>query len=203
MKDFGFVQSLYDYSVFTYIKDGVRVHVLVYVDDLIVGGNSSDKIKEFKAYLSECFHMKDLGALRYFLGLEIARSKEGIYLCQRKYALDIIAESGLLGCKPTSFPMEENHQSALATGTLLKVLEKYCRLVGRLIYLTISRPELSYCVHILAQFMKTPQEVHWEAALRVVKYLKGNPGQGVLLSSNSELCVSAYCDSDWARCPLT
>ena len=51
--------------------------------------------------------------------------------------------------------------------------------------------------------MQTPQEVHWEAALRVVKYLKGNPGQGVLLSSNSELCVSAYCDSDWARCPLT
>ncbi|GJU60033.1 retrovirus-related pol polyprotein from transposon RE2 [Tanacetum coccineum] len=161
-----------------------------------------DKIKEFKAYLSECFHMKDLGSLRYFLGLEIARSKEGIYLYQRKYALDIIAESGLLGCKLASFSMDENHNLALATRPLLKEPEKYRHLVRRMIYLTISRPELSYCVHILDQFMKTPLEVHWEAALRV-KYLKGNPGQGVLLSSNSNLFVSAYCDSDWARCPLT
>ncbi|GJT70103.1 retrovirus-related pol polyprotein from transposon RE2 [Tanacetum coccineum] len=116
---------------------------------------------------------EDIGSLRYFLGLEIARSKEGIYLCQRKYALDIIAESGLLGCKPASFSMDENHNLALATGPLLKEPKKYCRLVERLIYLTISRPELSYCVHILAQFMKTPLEVHWESALRVVKYLKG------------------------------
>ncbi|GJU64569.1 retrovirus-related pol polyprotein from transposon RE2 [Tanacetum coccineum] len=152
-----------------------------------------DKIKEFKAYFSECFHMKDLGSLQYFLGLKIAQSKEGIYLCQRKYALDIIAESGLLGYKPASFPMDENHNIALATGPLLKEPEKYRRLVGRLIYLTISRP-----VHILAKFMKTPLEVHWEAALRVVKYLKGNLGQGVLLSSNSKLFVSAYGDSDWA-----
>ncbi|GJT01644.1 retrovirus-related pol polyprotein from transposon TNT 1-94 [Tanacetum coccineum] len=189
LKDFDFVQSLYDYSLFTYIRDEVRVHVLVYVDDLIVGGNNLEKIKEFKAYLSECFHMKDLGALRYFLGLEIAQSKDGIYLCQSK----------LLGCKPMSFPMDENHKLALATGPLLKDPKKYRRLVGKLIYLTISRPELSYCVHILAQFMQNPLVVHWEAALRVVRYLKGNLSQGVMLSSNNDLYVSAYCDFDWAR----
>ncbi|GJT23079.1 retrovirus-related pol polyprotein from transposon TNT 1-94 [Tanacetum coccineum] len=74
------------------------------------------------------FIARDLGSLRYFLGLEIARSKEGIYLCQRKYALDIIAESGLLGCKPASFSMDENHNLALAIRPLLKELEKYRRL---------------------------------------------------------------------------
>lgn len=83
---------------------------------------------------------------------------------------------GLLGAKPASFPLEQNHRLALANGAILEDPERYRRLVGRLIYLTISRPELSYYVHILAQFMQCPREEHWEAATRVVRYLKGNPG---------------------------
>ena len=109
----------------------------------------------------------------------------------------------MLGSKPVGFPIEQNHQLALAEGPFLDEPEKYRRLVGRLIYLTITRPELSYVVHILAQFMQTPRQDHWEAALRVVHYLKGNPGQGIFLSSNSDLRLFAYYDSDWASCPLT
>ncbi|KAL1223411.1 Retrovirus-related Pol polyprotein from transposon RE2 [Cardamine amara subsp. amara] len=124
--------------------------------------------------------MKDLGKV---LGIEIARSNEGFYLSQRKYALDIIKETCLLGSQPSQTPMEQNHKLGLSKSAFLQDPEPYRRLVGRLIYLLTTRPELLYSVHILSQFMKTPRIDHWEAALRVTQYLKGSPGQCILLIS--------------------
>ncbi|CAM8911433.1 unnamed protein product [Rhodiola kirilowii] len=173
------------------------------VHNAFLHGNNTFELNSFKAYLSQCFKMKDLRALKYFLGLEVARNKEGFYICQRKYALDIILETGLLGAKPADFPMEQNHKLALAEGKDLKDGERYRRLVGRLIYLTVTRPDLAYSVHILSQFMQAPKEVHLEAALRVVRYLKRCPGQGILLRSDGAFELEGWCDSDWASCPLT
>ncbi|CAH9079365.1 unnamed protein product, partial [Cuscuta epithymum] len=203
LKQYGFLQSYSDYSLFTLRKEDVQLHVLIYVDDLIIAGNNSAALSRFKTYLHSCFHMKDLGVLKYFLGIEVARGADGIFLCQRKYILDIISEAGLLGAKPSSFPMEQNHSLALVTGDLLADPESYRRLVGRLIYLSFTRPDLAYSVHILSQFMQAPRREHWSAALRVVRYLKGSPGQGILLRSSSNLSLSGWCDSDWASCPLT
>lgn len=201
LKNYGFIQDISDYSLFIFHKNGVRLHVLVYVDDLIITGTTIAVITEFKHYLSSCFYMKDLGILRYFLGIEVARSPEGIYLCQRKYALDIITETGLLGVKPASFPLEQNHKLAFATGETIDDPLRYRRLVGRIIYLATTRPELSYVIHILSQFMHNPKPAHWEAALRVVRYLKSSPGQGILLRANTPLVLSAWCDSDFGACP--
>jgi len=153
LKKYGFKQSYLDYSLFTLQHDEVQLVVLVYVDDLIVSGSHPTPIRWFKNYLSTCFHMKDLGVLKYFLGVEVARSPTGIYLCQHKYALDIISESGLLGAKPASILLEQNHRLPLANGCFLENTEQYRRLVGQLIYLCFTRPELSYSVHTLSQFM--------------------------------------------------
>ena len=151
---FGFTQSYSDYSLFSYTKDDCEIKVLVYVDDLVIASNDLPRLIKFKAYLSQCFRMKDLGKLKYFLGIEVARSEEGIFLSQRKYILDIVAETGLLGCKPTSTPMEQNHQLAADDGPLFADPSQYRRLVGRLVYLSISRPELCYSIHLLSQIMQ-------------------------------------------------
>lgn len=203
LKDFGFKQNYSDYSLFTLKKGSSIVYVLVYVDDLIIGGNDSDLISKFKAYLNRTFHMKDLGILKYFLGIEVSRNKEGIYLSQQKYALDIIAECGLLGTKPIDTPMEQNQTLARDKGEFFSEPTKYRRLVGRLVYLTVTKPDLSYAVHTLAQFLQKPRLRHWNAALRVVRYLKKGPGQGIFLSAHNDLTLSAYCDSDWAAFPIT
>lgn len=203
LERYGFKQSRSDYSLFSLVNGSNELYVLVYVDDLVIGGNDPKMIATFKEYLSSCFHMKDLGALRYFLGIEVARQDEGIFLCQRKYCLDIITECGLLGSRPAITPMEQNHNLATASDELFADPAKYRRIVGRLIYLHITRPELSYAVHILSQFMQAPRISQWESALRVVRYLKGTPGQGIFLSAYSDLRLSGYCDSDWAACPTT
>ena len=203
MLHYGFIQSYADYSLFTYKKGDVYKALLIYVDDLVLTGNNSEVYKQFKQYLNKCFEIKDLGPLKYFLGIEVARGPQGLFLCQRKYALEIVDECGLLGAKPAVFPIETNHKLALATGPPLDDATRYRRLIGRLIYLTITRPELCYAVHILSQFMQEPKEQHMEAARRVLRYLKGVPGQGLLLRSNTALQVHAFCDADCGACPLT
>ena len=203
LKAYGFLQSYADYSLFTLTRGGVHINVLVYVDDLIISGNDSAALKAFKSYLSTCFHMKDLGVLKYFLGIEVARSPVGIFLSQRKYSLDIISEVGLLGAKPSCFSMEQYHRLAHSNSPLLVDPEPYRQLVGRLIYLSVTRPDLTYSVHVLSQFMREPRDDHWEAALRVVCYSKGSPGQGILLPANSTLELTGWCDLDWSACPLT
>lgn len=170
---------------------------------MILTGNCAEALRVFKDYLSSCFKMKDLGFLKYFLGIEVSRNKSGFYLSQRKYALDVVSSTGLLAAKPAAFPLEQNHRLALSTSPLLSDPTPYRRLVGKFIYLVTTRPDLAFCVHILAQFMQQPREDHWHAALRVVRYIKGSPGQGILLSSDNNFQINGWCDSDYATFPLT
>ncbi|XP_019107166.1 uncharacterized mitochondrial protein AtMg00810-like [Beta vulgaris subsp. vulgaris] len=173
------------------------------MDDLIVGGNDFAALEAFKAYVCAYFKMKDMGPLKYFLGIEVARSVSRLFLCQQKYTLFIISEACLLGSKPASFPVEQNRRLALGIGVFLDDPEPYWRLVGRVIYLSVTRPDLAYLVHILSRFMQSPHINHWEAALRVIRYLKGTHGQGILLWADSDLTLAGWCDSGWAACPLT
>ena len=200
---FGFVQSKADHSLFT-LRDGMTFTVvLVYVDDLIIAGNSPSKCQVLKTYLNDRFHIKDLGSLKYFLGLDVTRSPDGIMLCQRKYALDILEETGMLGSRPAHFPMEQQHHLSSEEGSLLPEPGQYRRLVGRLIYLTITRPEITYAVHILSQLLQKPRQPHLDAVTKVLRYLKNAPGQGLFFPTKNDFQLRGYCDSDWASCPTT
>lgn len=210
--DAGYSQSPYDHSLFTK-RDGQGIAViLIYVDDLLITGNSRKLIQELKHSLHSRFKMKDLGDLKFFLGIEVMRSKAGILLNQRKYALELISATGLSGAKPANTPLEANVKLTTVeydelTGAtaypMYKDVTGYQRLVGRLLYLTITRPDISFTVQVLSQFMQQPKRSHWEAAMRLVRYIKTNPGQGILLSNKKSLELEAFCDSDWAACPNT
>lgn len=111
--------------------------------------------------------MKDLGNLKYFLGIEVLRSEGGIFLRQKKYTLDILAETGLLDCKPVDTPILVNHGLQISEGADLANQGKYRCLVGKLIYLSHTRPDITYAVGIVSQFMHRPQKdhmkLHWES----------------------------------------
>ncbi|CAH9116972.1 unnamed protein product, partial [Cuscuta epithymum] len=147
--NYGFHQPHADYSLFTLHRGGHILCILVYVDDLLITGSNRALISVFKTYLANIFPVKDLGHMKYFLGLEIARGEKGIFLCQRKYVLDILDETGLSGAKPVTFPMPQNHGLQAAEGSLFSEPDRYRRLVGKLIYLTFTCPDINYSVHIL------------------------------------------------------
>ncbi len=160
-------------------------------------------IHALKDSLHAEFKLKDLGNLKYFLGLEVSRSTKGISLCQRKYALDILSNSGMLALKPVATPMEQNLKISQSTGDLLDDPSTYRRLVGRLLYLTVTRPNISYSVQRLSQFMSKPTSAHLTTANRVLRYIKGTSAQGLFFPSHSSLQLKAFLDSDWAGCPGT
>ncbi|CAM8879806.1 unnamed protein product [Rhodiola kirilowii] len=156
---FGFRQSLFDYSLFILQGSDHTIFLLVYVDDIVITGTSVDVITTVKQFIHAKFKLKDLGLLRFFLGLEVARGPKGIQLNQRKYDVDLLEDQQMTECKPACTPMDTKHFLSLSKVELLSDPMVYRRLVGKLIYLTITRPDLSYVVHVLSQFMHSPTVV--------------------------------------------
>lgn len=169
---------------------------------MIITGNDAEEIKKLRDSLFKEFEMKDLGDLKYFLGIEVLRSQGGIFLRQKKYILDILAETGLLDCKPPDTPIEVNHGLRIVEGAELADRGRYQRLIGKLIYLSHTRPDIAYAVGVVSQFMHLPQTDHMEVALRIVKYLKGTVGHGVLFKKEGHLEINGYTDADWAENPV-
>ncbi|CAM8898551.1 unnamed protein product [Rhodiola kirilowii] len=203
IESFGFKQSLHDYSLFTYDKWDIFLILLVYVDDVVITGTSTNFIQQVKDFIHATFKIKDLGLVKYFLGIEVARSESGIYINQRKYAMDLLTDACMLDCKPAVTPMDTKHKLGLSEADLLPDPTAYRRLVVRLIYLTVIRPDLSYSVHILSQFMSKPTSDHLTTAYRVLRYIKAAPAQGLFLNSQPCLDLQVYCDADWAACPIS
>ena len=121
-----------------------------------------------------------MGKLKYFLGIEIAQSSSGVVLSQRKYALDMLEETGMLDCKPVDTPMDPNVKLIPGQGEPLEDPGRYRRLVGKLNYLTITRPNISFPVSVVSQFLQSPCDSHWDVVIRILRYIKSTPGQGVL-----------------------
>jgi len=123
--------------------------IVIYVDDLIIIGNSDADISNLKKLLKQKFEMKDLGELCYFFGIEVIQSLKGIWLLQRQYALNKLFKCGMMGCKPISIPLEQNVKLSADEGDLVEDTTMYKCIVGSLIYMTITRPDLSYIVGVV------------------------------------------------------
>ena len=199
----GYVQSQADHSLYAKSENSHFTTILVYVDDIVVAGNSLMEIHNVKALLDKQFKIKDLGNLRYFLGFEIARSTKGIFMNQRKYTLELLEDTGFLAAKPSAIPIDPTLKLTPEDSDLLADPTVYRRLIGRLIYLTNTRSDISYVVQHLSQFVSKPCTSHYQAALKILKFLKSSPATGILFSASSSLTLCAFADSDWARCPTS
>uniref|UniRef100_A0A2N9G7K3 CCHC-type domain-containing protein n=1 Tax=Fagus sylvatica TaxID=28930 RepID=A0A2N9G7K3_FAGSY len=198
---FGFSSSSHDTALFIRRSDKGMILLLLYVDDMIITGDDHSGISDFKLFLHQQFEMKDLGHLSYFLGLEVSSDSTGYYLSQAKYASDLLSRTGLTDTKVVSTPLEMNARLTPLDGTPLNDATLYRQLVGSLVYLTVTRPDIAHAVHLVSQFLSAPHSTHYAAVLHILRYIKGTMFHGLHFSAHSTLDLCAYSDADWAGDP--
>jgi histone deacetylase 1/2 len=177
--------------------------MLVYVDDIIVVSSSQEAVKALLRDLEKDFAIKDLGDLHYFLGIQVQRKKGELLLTQERYAADILKRVNMQLCKPVKTPLNVTEKLSITSGTRLGVEDstKYRSIVGALQYLTLTRPDLSFSVNKVCQFLHSPTITHWEAVKRILRYVQGTIGLGLTIKRSNSMLVSAFSDADWAGCP--
>ena len=159
----GFINAVSDASLFIYRHGLTTLYLLVYVDDIIVTGNTPSSVDNLIRILSNKFSLKDLGTLNYFLGVEVLPSPDGIFLSQRKYIMDVLQKVGMDGTKGVSTPMSASVPLQRDGSTMFPSPTDYRALVGSLQYLSLTRPDVTYSVNKLSQFMHRPTSAHWIA----------------------------------------
>ncbi|KAL0416852.1 UNVERIFIED_CONTAM: Retrovirus-related Pol polyprotein from transposon RE1 [Sesamum latifolium] len=165
--------------------------------------NSEEMIRNVKHFLDTLFTIKDLGIAKYFRGLEIARSPQGLAITQTKYIRDILKDTGLSQAKTVTTPLPAGIKFSADAGSALPNPEVYRRLVGRLLYLGFTRPDISHASQQLSQFLQYPCKEHQDAATHLLRYLKGTAGKGLFFPTGDLMELKAYCDADWASCKDT
>uniref|UniRef100_A0A2N9HVF5 Reverse transcriptase Ty1/copia-type domain-containing protein n=1 Tax=Fagus sylvatica TaxID=28930 RepID=A0A2N9HVF5_FAGSY len=193
----GFTASTADSSLFIYHYKGVIAYLLLYVDDIVLTSNSTPFLDHLILQLSQVFDIKDLGTLHYFLGIQVVRTSENLLLTQTKYASDLLLKHHMVDSKPAKTPCSPNTRLSLHEGDVLSDPHGYRSLVGALHYLTFTRPDISFAVHQVCQYMSTPTSTHLTAAKRILRYIKGTLHHGIAFTPGP-LSLSVYSDADWA-----
>ncbi|GAA0176229.1 transmembrane signal receptor [Lithospermum erythrorhizon] len=196
----GFQECTSENTLFTKRDaEGSMIIVSLYVDDLIITGNNEELMLQFKASMVKEFDMTDLGRMNYFLGIEVVQLKNGIFICQKQYAETILKRFGMTECNVVSTP--------IATGVKIdqdrsgkQVNEtQFKQMVGSLMYLTSTRPDIMYATCLISRYMSCPTELHLQVAKRIMRYLKGTTQLGIYYQKSSETPgLQAYTDSDYA-----
>lgn len=174
------------------------MYVLAYVDDLIIISSSTSATDHLLKQLDSEFAIKDLGPLHYFLGIEVHSSSDGLILSQKKYITELLAKTNMTQCRPDSTPMSSSEKISRNNGTKLSSddVSLYRSIVGALQYLMMTRPDLSFAVNKVCQFLQQPTDEHWTAVKRILCHLKYTIDDGLLISRSTSTLLSAYSDSD-------
>jgi hypothetical protein len=188
-------------TLFVKHGDGGKILIVsLYVDDLIYTGNNASMIEEFKNSMKNKFAMTDLGKMKYFLGIEVVQNRQGIFICQHKYASDILDRFGMKECNKVCSPIVPG--SKLIKDEKGKAVDatEYKRIIGCLMYLLATRPDLTFSVCLAARYMERPTEMHLASVKRILRYLKGTLSFGMMYRSNvgQNLIMQGWTDSDYA-----
>ncbi|GAB2297069.1 hypothetical protein Dimus_038454 [Dionaea muscipula] len=198
LTDFGFRQSSFDHSLFIYRDRDILLLVLVYADDLVVTGNHSRSLAAVVQHLANRFSLKDLGPLQYFLGVEVCSTPRGLYLSQSKYIRDLLGRTKMEDAKPVTSPLGTSTALTLKDESAHVDATMYRSVIGALQYLSITRPDISFVVNRLSQFMHCPSQLHWTATKQLLRYLKHTINHGLHLRHGSSPTLLTYSDADWA-----
>ena len=197
----GFEKDVSDQTLYTKINnEGKRVIVSVYVDDLIYTGDDDIMLGEFKESMMKEFDMSDLGKMRFFQGIEVMQLDGGIFISHKNYASELLKKFGMKDCNPvhnpvvTGFKISKDINGTEVDGSVYK------QLVGSLMYLTTTRPDIMYAVSIISRYMSKPTEMHFSAAKRVLRYLQGTTGFGIFYQRKGKEELVGFTDSDYAGC---
>ncbi|KAK6124927.1 hypothetical protein DH2020_041338 [Rehmannia glutinosa] len=193
----GFQESYSDTSFFFSRKGSQLLIILVYVDDLLITGDDAVMVDHIIQKLNSAFSLKHLGEVNYFLGLEAHKTSQGYLLNQTKYINDLLHKTNMSGCTPCPTPYCSNHKLKLNDSPSFVNPSLYRSTIGALQYLTITRPDLSFIVNKLSQFLHSPTSNHWVACKRVLRYLKGSSSTGLIFGASPTLHLTAFSNADW------
>ena len=192
MHQFGFLSSPHDTTLFIRRSDKGMILLLLYVDDMILTRDDHSSISDFKQLLYQHFEMKDLGHLSYFLGLEVSSNSTGYYLSQAKYASDLLSRAVLIDTKVVFTPLEMNAHLTPLDGTPLSDATLYRQLVGSLVYLIVTCPDISHAFHLVSQLLVAPHSTHYAAVIHILRYIKGTMFHGLHFSAHSTIDLCTY-----------
>ncbi|GKV11936.1 hypothetical protein SLEP1_g23148 [Rubroshorea leprosula] len=193
----GYLASDSDHSLFVKKQSSLHVIVLLYVDDIIITGNDEKEIARLQEELSIRFDMKNLGELNHFLGLEVENLENRIFVTQRNYAEKLVAKFDLKEGKKCSTPLDINIRLRRDEGSLLSNPQPYRVLVGSLIYLTITRPDIAFAVGLVSRFMQAPRKPHLEAAKKILKYVNTTLDMGLFYKKEANFSLLGFTDADF------
>ena len=201
----GFQASKCDPSLFFLHQGKLQIMILVYVDDIIITGNSAPFITALIKHLNEVFSLKQLGKLDYFLGIEVTHLPNGsLLLSQSKYITDLLAKVNMTSANGMPTPMVSSSKLSKIGSSEVDDPTQFRSVVGALQYATLTRPEISFSVNKVCQFLSNPLEEHWKAVKRILRYLSGTKHHGLLIqpaSLQQPLQLLGFCDADWASDP--
>lgn len=197
LQRFGFIASKVDPFLFIRKINQSITYVLVYVDDILITSNDSNFISLLKFQLNQEFALKDLGLLKFFLGIEVKYTPDGcMVLSQKRYIQNLLIKAKLDKAKAIRTPMISGLKLTKEGHNYMSDPFLYRSIVGALRYATITRHEIAFSVNKVCQYMQQPLDEHWTAVKRILRYLNGTLSFGLKFSPSSTLNMTVFCDSD-------